>query len=302
MRRLVGRFVRGMRSFTTALRRSRDFASPARYVACFLLTRFRLNERVVFEYQGARFRLWHNSVSCYMYFHNSERWICTADILLMKRLLRPGDVMVDIGANVGSHCITLAKYLGETSRVYAFEPHPNTFRLLQENMRLNSLNNLEIYNYALGETDGEVFFTNKRQDDINRVVLETDTDEELLKVPMRRLDSFEFAHSPITLIKIDAEGYELYIFRGAEIALSNAQFLHLEAYEPNFQQFGYSLHDIVDFLDARGWRLYRVVDNQHLQRIDRCAVPSEDHLCNWLGAKSESLLIERTGMKILETV
>lgn len=280
------------------VRESVRFTSPVRYIVSSLLTRMKLHERIVFDYHGARFRLWNSPVSQYMYFHNSPRWLVTADVLFLKRLLRSGDVVIDIGANVGPICITLAKYLGDASRIYAFEPHPRIFDYLQGNLQLNSLRNVEAYNCALGDDEGEVQFTDLCNDDANYVVRDETSGENVIKVALRRLDSFEFAHRPITLIKIDTEGYELFVLRGAERALDNTQFLYLEAYEPNYQRFGYSLGDVVEFLSTRGWRLYQVVSADLLYRVDPENPPSGEQLQNWIAAKSEELLVQRTGASI----
>jgi hypothetical protein len=70
-----------------------------------------INERAVFRYQGARFRLYDTTLTHLMFFHPT-RWHGAIDLALLRQLLRPGDTIVDIGANVGSHAIPLAKSLG----------------------------------------------------------------------------------------------------------------------------------------------------------------------------------------------
>lgn len=300
MYRVARRIRREVSWVLRVLRESVGFTSPARYIATALLTRLKLHEGVVFDYHGARFRLWNSPVSQYMYFHNSPRWLVTADVLFLKRLLRPGDVVIDIGANVGPICISLAKYLGDSSRIYAFEPHPRIFDYLQGNLQLNSLRNVEAYNCALGDIEGETHFTDLCNDDANYVVRDETSGENVIRVALRRLDSFEFAHRPVTLIKIDTEGYELFVLRGAEKALNNTQFLYLEAYEPNYRRFGYSLGDMVEFLSIRGWHLYQVAGTDLLLRIDPESPPSGEQLQNWVATKSEELLVQRIGASIQE--
>ena len=190
---------------------------------------------MTFEYFGARFRLFNTSVSQAM-FYIPSRWHGARDMRLLRKLVRPGDTIVDIGANVGSHSIPLAKMLGTTSRVYAFEPHPRTFAYLRANAALNRLPNLHLYNLALGDREGEIAFTDERSDDLNRVLLHGSGS---ITVPIKRLDSIEaLADTAIHLLKIDVEGYELSVLRGASKALQRTEFIFLEANTRHSQEFG----------------------------------------------------------------
>jgi FkbM family methyltransferase len=247
-----------------------------------------LNERAVFRYQGARFRLYDTTLTHLMFFHPT-RWHGAIDLALLRQLLRPGDTIVDIGANVGSHAIPLAKSLGATTQVHAFEPHPRVFAQLQANARLNRLPNLYLYNLALGDRTGEVAFTDVRSDDYNRVL---PNGAGALTVPMTPLDDFApLADAPITLLKIDVEGYELFVLRGAEATLTRTQFLYLEANATHACEYGVSVQALADYLRARGWTLYRVADCKTLTRLPECPAVAEWE--NWLAARSCDALRER---------
>jgi FkbM family methyltransferase len=190
---------------------------------------------MTFEYFGARFRLFNTSVSQVM-FYNPSRWHGARDMCFLRKLVRAGDTIVDIGANVGSHAIPLAKALGTTSPVYAFEPHPRTFAYLQANAALNQLPNLHLYNFALGESEGEVAFTDEKSDDLNRV---STHGSGAIIVPVKPLDSIEcLDQAAITLLKVDVEGYELFVLRGASKALQRTEFIFLEANTRHSQEFG----------------------------------------------------------------
>lgn len=247
-----------------------------------------VNERVSFHYQGARFRLFDTTLTHLMFFHAS-RWHGAQDLGFLRKLLRPDDTIVDIGANVGSHAIPLAKALGETTQVYAFEPHPRVFAQLQANAVLNRLPNLHLYNLALGAHTGEVAFTDVRSDDYNRVA---PVGAGALTVPMTPLDCFEpLAAVPIDLLKIDVEGYELFVLRGAEATLMRTRFVFLEANAFNVGEYGSSVQALVDYLRARGWILYRVVNSEALQRLPESPTVAEWE--NWLAVRSEDALRER---------
>lgn len=282
----VGRLRQWVRYLRWAVRESRQWEIPRRYVWFALLHRWGWHERVVFSYAGARFRLFCSPMTLLMYYH-PHRWHGAEDLRRLVLLARPGDVMVDVGANVGSHIIPLLRRLGRASQGYAFEPHPRVFRYLQANARLNRLETLRLYNYALGTEEGEVAFTDASSDDLNRVAQE----DAPLRVPLRPLDCFECARQPITLLKIDVEGYELFVLRGAEQALANTQLLYIEACDAHTARYGYTVCELADYLRQRGWLLYRWSEPDRLTPVP--AQPQVEQWENWLGVRDRAFLQER---------
>jgi FkbM family methyltransferase len=247
-----------------------------------------LHERVTFRYHGARFRLFDTPLTHLMFFHSS-RWHGAQDLRLLRCLLRCGDTVVDVGANVGSHAIPLARTLGASTQVHAFEPHPRVFAYLQANAALNRLTNLRLYNLALGDCEGEVAFTDVRSDDLNRVAIHSTG---ALTVPMKPLDCIEtLVNEPITLLKIDVEGYELFVLRGAEATLARTRFLYLEANATHTQEYGITVLDLAGYLWARGWILYRVSGGDTLTRLPES--PEVADWENWLATRDGDALRQR---------
>lgn len=281
--RATPRWRQAIRHFRWELRESRQWATPWRYLAFRWLRRWGLNESIVFYYAGARFRLFNTPMTQLMFF-DAPRWHGARDLRVLFNLLQAGDTVIDIGANVGSHCIPLAKRLGEATPIHAFEPHPRVFAYIQANAQLNRLPNLRLYNYALGETEGEVCFTDLNTDDLNRVAVESQG-APVIRVPMRPLDSFECAQQPITLIKLDVEGYELFVLRGAQAALANTQLLYLEVCDAHTAQYGYTVRDLAAFLSERGWSLYQIANAEPI-RLRRVVEPhTGEQWQNWLGVR-----------------
>src|SRR4030095_11405574 len=88
-----------------------------------------------------------------------SQFICCEDYELterefLKRLLRPGDVFVDIGANIGLFTILAGRYVGAEGAVYAFEPCAKTYERLLANVELNRLTNVSCYQAALSNHTG----------------------------------------------------------------------------------------------------------------------------------------------------
>ena len=142
-----------------------------------------------------------------------------ADMMFVLHFLRGGDLFLDIGANVGSYAILASGVCGATT--WAFEPDPNTVRSLKRNVAINDLDELvTVYELALGGTEGEVPFT-IGQDTGNRVTTSSG-EKNVRMVSQQRLDAL-IGGDPqsIMMIKMDVEGYEEEVLRGAEALLAN---------------------------------------------------------------------------------
>lgn len=137
------------------------------------------------------------------------------DMAFLLHLLRPGDVFVDAGANMGTYTILASGICGAYS--YSFEPVKATFERLQANIALNNLQErVTATQCALGSNTGEIKFTSQ-QDTMNHVATGKETD--IVTVPVKRLDDV-VSQTP-TLIKIDVEGFETEVIRGATQHLNN---------------------------------------------------------------------------------
>jgi FkbM family methyltransferase len=138
------------------------------------------------------------------------------DMMLTVHALRPGDLFVDIGANVGSYSILAAGVSGATT--WAFEPDPVTIGYLARNVALNDLGaRVTIFEYALGDTDGEVSFTIGL--DTNNKVLADASGGNARRVQQRRLDGLTANAAPF-MIKMDTEGHEEFVFLGGQATLA----------------------------------------------------------------------------------
>jgi FkbM family methyltransferase len=147
------------------------------------------------------------------------------DAFIAEHLVAPGDCVLDIGANLGSYVKFMAKRVGPNGRVYAFEPIPQTFEFLANNMRKLKLTNVECLNFALSDgdkTETMVIPTYRWGQECwydARVKTETSNPKwRQFEIKSRALDSFfaERASTPrIVFIKCDANYHELAVLRGA---------------------------------------------------------------------------------------
>jgi FkbM family methyltransferase len=129
-----------------------------------------------------------------------------------EKYVVPGSTALDIGAHIGSHTLTLARLVGPTGRVYAFEPQKKVFRELVFNLRLNEISHAIPLRFAVSSESGIL-----EMDPIRGADGQVGIGEGGDKAEARTIDSFNFSN--VSLIKIDVEGHQLPVLEGAERTL-----------------------------------------------------------------------------------
>lgn len=134
--------------------------------------------------------------------------------------LRPADLFIDIGANIGAYTVLAGGAVG--SRVICFEPAPATFRALTLNLQLNSIfGRVTAHNLALGKEEGELQFTEGLGTENHVQVCGGGT--KTMSVKATSFDNL-LGFSEPNLVKIDVEGFETNVLRGARQMLSKDSF------------------------------------------------------------------------------
>lgn len=145
------------------------------------------------------------------------------DMAFLLHFLKKDDLFIDVGANVGSYTILAAGVC--KSNVWAFEPDPQTYEHLRQNIKINSLDEkVKTLKFALGEFDGNANFT-IGLDTINHVTASNKENTRLVEI--RKLDSLIGQLEPI-MMKIDVEGHEPSMIRGAKAALEKSSLMVIE--------------------------------------------------------------------------
>jgi FkbM family methyltransferase len=170
------------------------------------------------------------------------------EMLVWRQVLRPGDLFVDVGANVGSYTIW-AGDLG--AEVIALEPAEDTFALLAENVALNGYP-VEAIQAAAGAACGTARFTSGR-DSVNRLDPEGSVETAIVTI-----DSI-IGDRTVAGMKVDVEGFEIDVLRGCERALSEhrLRLIQLEWNATSRAAVGADRQPVADLLAVHGYSLYR---------------------------------------------
>jgi FkbM family methyltransferase len=174
----------------------------------------------------------------------------------LRDKLSAGDVVYDVGSNIGLYAVLLGKLVGEKGLVIGFEPEQKNYDHLLQNLRLNSLNNVHVHRVALGDCDGEgklycgedLLFANLLNP------REKEARYEVVKI--MEGDSFRVAENlPIPrAVKIDVEGYEYSVLMGLKKTLQSpaCQFVSCEVH-PTLLSKGATPGHVLDLLRSCGF-------------------------------------------------
>jgi len=141
-------------------------------------------------------------------------------IALQKRLLRPGDTAIDVGAHVGFHALVAARCVGPTGQVLALDPQPYNADRILTNSALNGVDNILVVVAAAGASAGTIELHNQKPSDKARLTALGVGVGDLparFEVPLVALDALcaRRGIAAIRLLKIDVEGYEAEVLAGA---------------------------------------------------------------------------------------
>jgi FkbM family methyltransferase len=189
-----------------------------------------------------------------------------ATMLALKRLLRPGNVFVDVGANAGLFTLVASCWVGQAGRVFSFEPSEREYRRLLSHLELNRLANVTATANAVGDRRGRVHlrvasFPNAGLNTLgDSYVYPGVATDRIEAVEMITLDEFVAANelTRVDVIKLDIEGSELAALKGAAALLRRfrpAVFVEITGGSKSQER-----SEIGDWLASAGYRINRIDD------------------------------------------
>lgn len=203
----------------------------------------------------------------------------TQDALVFVKAVKPGDVCVDVGANVGYYSMLLTR-LASAGAVHAFEPIPLNYHLLRASQEINGVHNLFVNRAALSDSKGTICFDVADDRAYSSIRLGNKRSAgNSIEVAARTLDDYilEKAIQRIDVIKVDIEGGEMGFLRGAEKLLMDRSarpyLIMLELYDPFLENFDTSVDEVMGYLERIGYSAHVSAESGNL-------VPFERHMKN----------------------
>lgn len=171
--------------------------------------------------------------------------------------VRPGDVVADVGANIGLYAVALAKRVGPSGRVFAFEPDPLIFPWLKRHIALNKVGkNTQVLPAAVGPGSGEIRFLSEGGSQSH---VAAENEASAVQVPLMSLDDV-FSGKTVNLVKIDVEGYEELVLKSGLRILRDPsrcpRVIYVEVHPYAWPEHGTSSESFLGLLASCGYRTF----------------------------------------------
>ena len=229
--------------FLIILKREKD---PVRFMLTRAISLFTSNI-FKFQYDKGYFYLSKSALSHSLYMNRNSR---KSDLrILLDNINLENAIVIDAGANIGHLSVLISKHRPD-SQIYAFEPHPVTYRNMVKNIRLNDCKNIIPLNFALSDKLGVVRFTDNYSDDQNRISIDGSIECVSLK-----LDNFVEDFGRVDLLKIDVEGFEWFVCNGARKMLDNVAVIFFEVWYKHLAETNTSWLMMYELLSEKGFQL-----------------------------------------------
>lgn len=175
----------------------------------------------------------------------------------IESFLSPGDVFLDIGANIGYHSLCAASQHNQTTVIHSFEPIASLYTQFQNSVEKNNFRNITIHKHALGETNGEMEINLRDENmggsslhDYKNLDIVATSGKEMIKI--KTLDSIFSPTTQINVIKIDVEGYEFEALAGGKKLIEKQKPIIIMEFSPLFYKKDYpnKAKDFIAFLET----------------------------------------------------
>lgn len=264
------------------LRARLSWSTPSRPAACIqMLSRIGLTRGVsrLAAFAGGRIPVRFGSITLEMNLVvPNERHLFLGlgerDVLaVFEQFLRPGDVAVDVGANIGFHTSFMADLVGPNGRVYAFEPNPSLHPRLKRLTENNPLGNIELIEYAASDVDDKALLYLSSISGLSSLNNNWSPKTALGRQEVQTITLDRFLASTgsqrTRLIKIDVEGHERAVFRGLSETLrrNSVDVFVFEITPPDHSTYDADgVIEILDTLARNGYASFGLSEHNYLPR------------------------------------
>jgi FkbM family methyltransferase len=181
-------------------------------------------------------------------------------ILLFKKNVRDGMTVLDIGANIGFHTLILAKLVGKTGKVFAFEPSQRLFDILHKNIKHNQFSNITAIKSAVSNQNGKTKLFINEHSNCNNKLFDNGSDK-YEEVDLLTIDTYLKGETKIDFIKIDIEGAEALAFQGMMETIKKWKPIIYSEFVPrNIKRYGTHAKDMLESLEQVGYLFIDTLD------------------------------------------
>jgi len=190
---------------------------------------------------------------------------------LKDHMIEKDDVILECGGHNGCTAVVLSKWIGEGGKVITFEALPKNCDIIEMNIEQNSLQNVTLERKAVGAKRGKITIVDTSNSSVA-------TSGQGIEVELTCLDEYE--HLNPTFIKIDVEGFEVQVLRGARRILSKRPKFAIEIHTGAFAKYGDSMDDLFRLIGVENYKLWiQWDDNEQPEEYDmRTPIEKRVHL------------------------
>lgn len=212
---------------------------------------------------------------------------------LMQHMNLQGSVCLDIGANIGLHTIAMSHYVGDSGKVFAFEPEAHNFQLLRQNLRMNEADNVIALKSAVGSRESTCRLSlNSSNFGDHRVSTDESANGNFQEVPLITIDGQlrELPDGAVKFIKIDVQGFEYEVMQGMTATLNRNPdaIIFIEVFPLALRGAGTSATELMQFFRDQkmvGWEIHE----------DRIIPVSEPWVYELIREKEVNVIFSRNG-------
>ena len=191
------------------------------------------------------------------------------EVECLKQIIKKGDIVVDLGANIGYYTLILAQLVGKSGHVYAFEPEPSNFEILSKNVKENKHEHVTLVQKAISDKNSKIKLYVSKRNLASHRIFDAEDKRKSIEVDVTTLDEyFQKFEKPVNFIKMDVEGAEGATILGASKIIEDSKNLviMMEYFPKWIKKFGDIPEEILRSLVEKKFKLFNI--NQKNKKLD----------------------------------
>lgn len=184
---------------------------------------------------------------------------------LVNKEIKRGDIVLDLGANIGYYTLIFAKLVGENGKVYAFEPDSTNFALLKKNVEINGYKNVVLVQKAVSNKNGKLKLFLAEDNTVDHRIYNSHDARKFVEIESVKLDDyFKDYNGKTNFIKIDIQGAEWGAVQGmSELLKKNKSMKIFSEFWPiGLKRFGIEPLEYLELLLKHGFKLYEIIEQK----------------------------------------